>query len=171
MGWAAGLRSRFERLSQVHRCLQSGSRPGVSAATLASLLMEGAGEVSREGGGPAGSLELTGLSMSLLRKITSSLTARSLPPALASYLVETVKILVHEMDLMSHLVSPPPQMLSEAILMFTESLCSLPGASFPGFGPDLVPSGCQDRLSTCHLSSARIRESSSVAFTEENFWS
>uniref|UniRef100_A0A674P6M4 Lines homolog 1 n=1 Tax=Takifugu rubripes TaxID=31033 RepID=A0A674P6M4_TAKRU len=75
-----------ERLSQVYRCLQSGSRPGVSAAALASLLVEGACEASREDGGPAGSLELTGLSMTLLRKISSSLAARSLPPALASYL-------------------------------------------------------------------------------------
>lgn len=108
LGCAAGHRSRFERLSQVYRCLQSGSRPSVSAATLASLLMEGACEVSREDDGPAGSLELTGLSMTLLRKITSSLTARSLPPDLDSYLVETLTILVHEMDLMSHLVSRPP---------------------------------------------------------------
>ncbi|XP_029688135.1 protein Lines homolog 1 isoform X2 [Takifugu rubripes] len=104
LGCAAGPRGRFERLSQVYRCLQSGSRPGVSAAALASLLVEGACEASREDGGPAGSLELTGLSMTLLRKISSSLAARSLPPALASYLVETLKILVHEMDLMSHLV-------------------------------------------------------------------
>lgn len=103
-----GQSSRFERLSQVSRGLQSGSRPSVSAAALASLLMEGAGEVSREDGGPASSLELTGLSLTLLRKITSSLTARSLPPALASYLAETLNILVHEMDLMSHLVSRHP---------------------------------------------------------------
>lgn len=98
----------FERLSRVYRCLQGGSVPGISAASLASLLAEGAREVSREGGGPAGSLELTGLSMTLLRKISSSLTARSLPPPLAPYLVETLKMLVDEMDLMPHLVSRPP---------------------------------------------------------------
>lgn len=124
---AAGHRSRFERLSHAYKCLQCGSCPGVSAGTLASIIFVVAAEVSDEDGesgpedgesgtgdgesgpgdgesGPVSSVELTYLSMTLVRKITSSLMARSLPPAVASYFVETLKLLIHEMDLMSHLV-------------------------------------------------------------------
>lgn len=103
---AAGHRLCFERLSHAYKCLQNGSCPSVSAGTLASVIFVGAAEVSDEDGenGPVSRVELTYLSMTLVRKITSSLMARSLPPGVASYFVETLKILIHEMDLMSHLV-------------------------------------------------------------------
>lgn len=107
LGRAAGPRSRFERLSQVYRCLESGSCPGVSAGALASVIFVGADGVSEDDGGDGrvSSVELTYLSLSLLGKITSSLMARSLPSGVAPYFAETLKMLIHEMDLMSHLVS------------------------------------------------------------------
>lgn len=107
LGCAEGHGSRFERLSQVYRCLESGSCPGVSAGALAPVMFVGAGGESEDDGGDGrvSSVELTYLRLSLLRKITTRLMARSLPPGLASYFVETLKILIHEMDLMSHLVS------------------------------------------------------------------
>lgn len=46
-----------------------------------------------------------------------------------------------------------------------ESAWSPPGPSFPGFRPDLGPPGCQDCIDVHHLSPARVRECSSVAFT------
>lgn len=109
-GGAAGRRWRLERLSRVYRCLQSARRPAVRAATLASLLREGLCEASPQGGGAAGSLELAGLSMTLVRRVAASLTARSLPPAVAPYFLEALQILVDEMGLISHLVSPSLQM-------------------------------------------------------------
>lgn len=106
---AAGGRSRFERLSHAYKCLENGACPSVSAATLASIIFVEAAEVSDEDGetGPASSEELTYLSVTLVRKITSSLTARSLPPGVAPYFEETLNKLFHEMDLMSHLVRGP----------------------------------------------------------------
>lgn len=103
---AAGHRSRFERLSHAYKCLQNGSCPSVSAGSLASIIFVGASEVPDEDGenGPVSSVELTCLSLTLVRKITSSLMARSLHPGVASYFVETLNKLIHEMDLMSHLV-------------------------------------------------------------------
>lgn len=174
LGRTAGQRSRFEQLSQVYRCLQSGSRPRISAAALASLLMEGACEVSRDDGGPAGSPELAGLSMTLLRRITSSLTARSLPPVLASYLVETLKILVDEMDLMSHLVSRPLQMLSEAMLSVHQD----PFASFQvrhfQASDQILSHLAVKTVSTYNIyhlhESVSPQMSLLQEFTEENFW-
>lgn len=94
--------SHFERLSHAYRCLQNDACPSVSAATLASIIFVGVAEDSKDGG------ELTYLSMTLVKKITSSLMARSLPADVATYFVETLNKLIHEMDLMPHLVSGSP---------------------------------------------------------------
>lgn len=103
---AAGQKSRFEQLSHAYKCLQNGASPAVSAGTLAAAIFAGAAEVSGEDGedGPGGGVELAYLRLTLVRKIASSLMARSLPPGVASCFEETLKILIHEMDLMSHLV-------------------------------------------------------------------
>lgn len=103
---AAGQKSRFEWLSRAYKCLQNEASPAVSAGTLAAIIFAGAAEVSDEDGenGPGGSVELAYLSLTLIRKITSSLIARNLPPGVASYFAETLKKIIHEMDLMSHLV-------------------------------------------------------------------
>lgn len=120
-GCAAGQRWRFEQLSHAYECLESGSCPSVSAGTLASILFAGAAEGSGGDGeageagdpGPGSSLELTCLSLTLVRKLTSSLMARGLPPAVASYFLETLQNLIDEMDLMSHLVRVFLQVSSE----------------------------------------------------------
>lgn len=103
---AAGPKSRFEWLSHAYKCLQNEARPAVSAGTLAATIFAGAAEVSAEDGesGSGGSVELTYLSLTLVRKIASSLTARNLPPGVASYFAEVLKKIIDEMDLMSHLV-------------------------------------------------------------------
>lgn len=109
-------RSSFERLSHAYRCLENGSRPSMSAGALASIIVVGACKVCDEDGGD---VELACVSMTLVRKITSSLMARSLPPSAASYFAETLKILIHEMDLMSHLVSGSLQMLCKSYAMLS----------------------------------------------------
>lgn len=83
----------------------------MSAGTMASIIFVGAAEVSDEDGdnGPASNAELTYLSLTLVRKITSGLMARSLPPGVAPYFLETLEKIFHELDLMSHLVSVIPQ--------------------------------------------------------------
>lgn len=120
-GASGDLRSSFERLSHAYRCLEKGSSPSMSAGALASVIVVGACEVSDEDGGDgSGSrAELACLSMTLVRKITSSLMVRSLPPSAASYFAETLKILIHEMDLMSHLVRGSLQMLCKAYTMLS----------------------------------------------------
>lgn len=102
----------FEQLCHAYRCLQTGSCPGVSAGALASLACARLSEGGAAGAG--GSLEVTGLSLTLVRKVSSSLMAGSLPPEAASYFEETLKILSDDLGLMSHLVRAALQMWTGA---------------------------------------------------------
>lgn len=93
---------RFSRLAEVYRCVQAASAPSGSAADVARVIFP-------EARGPPGdrSRELTHISVSLVGKIASGVTARRLQPEVASYFVEVLKTLFDGMDLMSHLVSAP----------------------------------------------------------------
>nr|XP_046246444.1 protein Lines homolog 1 isoform X2 [Scatophagus argus] len=104
-------RERFDCLTHVYRCAQSGSRPSLSAVDLAGVIFSGVCGLpgaDRECA-PAGydrdiSVELTYISVTLVEKITSRLTCQSLPPAVALYFVDTLTVLFQDMDLMSQLV-------------------------------------------------------------------
>ncbi|XP_027137691.1 protein Lines homolog 1 isoform X3 [Larimichthys crocea] len=50
------------------------------------------------------SVELTYIGVTLVEKITSSLTSRSLPAAVTSYCTEILRVLFQDLDLMTHLV-------------------------------------------------------------------
>lgn len=59
---------------------------------------------------PAGydsGMELSYISVTLVEKITSSLTSQILAPAVALYCVDILRMLFQDMDLMSQLVSGP----------------------------------------------------------------
>lgn len=111
---------RFNQLADVCRCLQTGSCPSRSAADTARVVFSGVCGLTGEDrvAAPAGSsgscrdssMELTCISVTLVGKITSSVTAQSLRPEVASYFVEILTVLFEDMGLMSQLVSaPPPQ--------------------------------------------------------------
>lgn len=105
---------RFDLLTDVCRCLQTGSCPSRTAAETAHAVFCGVRGLTGEGGeaAPAGcrrgsGVELTCISVSLLGKITSSVAARSLRPEVASYFAEVLTVLFRDVDLVSQLVSAP----------------------------------------------------------------
>lgn len=102
---------RFDRLTDVYKCLQTGSSPSRSAAEVAHVMFSGVcglPDEDREGFCRESSMELTYISVTLTGKITSSVMAQSLLPEVASYFVEILRVLFQDMDLMSQLVSAPP---------------------------------------------------------------
>lgn len=99
---------RFDRLTDVYKCLQTGSSPSRSAAEVARVMFSGVcglPDEDREGFCRDSSMELTYISVTLTGKITSSVMAQSLLPEVASYFVEILRVLFQDMDLMSQLVS------------------------------------------------------------------
>lgn len=106
---------RCSRLAEVYKCVQDASAPSGNAADVARVIFP-------EARGPPGdrSRELTHISVSLVGKIASGVTARRLHPEVASYFAEVLKTLFDDMGLMSHLVSAPspltvcPHALSKA---------------------------------------------------------
>ncbi|KAM9366655.1 protein Lines homolog 1 [Symphorus nematophorus] len=104
----SSIRERFDRLTDVYRCLQTGSCPRQSAAEVAGLIFSGVC-----GGFPGedrdychdNSVQLIYISVTLVEKITSSLKSQhSLPPAVSSYCLDILRVLFQDMDLMSQLV-------------------------------------------------------------------
>ncbi|XP_044045509.1 protein Lines homolog 1 isoform X2 [Siniperca chuatsi] len=106
------LRERFDCLTAAYRCFLTGSCPSQSAADVAGVIFSGVcGLVPGENRECApveycrdNSVKLTCISVTLVEKITSSLTSQSLPPAVALYCVEILRVLFEDMDLMSQLV-------------------------------------------------------------------
>ncbi|XP_044191111.1 protein Lines homolog 1 isoform X2 [Thunnus albacares] len=99
--------ARFDCLTDAYRCFLSGSCPSERAADLACVIFaEMCGRVAGEDRGyyHDKSVELTCISLTLVEKITSSLTAESLTPEVTSYCVEILRVLFQDMDLMSQLV-------------------------------------------------------------------
>lgn len=99
-------------LTDVYRCFQTGSRPSHSAAEVAGVIFTTIlrGEDGQRA--PAGHRhdnrsELTCISLTLVEKIISSLTSRSLPPPVESYCADIERVLFEDVDLMSQLVSAP----------------------------------------------------------------
>ncbi|TMS13461.1 Protein Lines-like protein 1 [Larimichthys crocea] len=97
----------FDRLTGVYRCVQTGSRPGQSAADVAAVVFSSV--CVRAAAAAAAdchdnSVELTYIGVTLVEKITSSLTSRSLPAAVTSYCTEILRVLFQDLDLMAHLV-------------------------------------------------------------------
>ncbi|XP_059203133.1 protein Lines homolog 1 isoform X2 [Centropristis striata] len=100
-------------ITDAFTCLQKGSCPSHSAADLAGVIFSGVcGLLPSEDGDRTGpgdhhvnSVELSCISVSLVEKITSTLTSGSLhPPAVTLYCVEILSVLFQHKDLMSHLI-------------------------------------------------------------------
>ncbi|CAK6975857.1 protein Lines homolog 1 [Scomber scombrus] len=99
--------ARSDCLTAAYRCFQSGSCPSQCVADLASVIF--AGVCGRLTGDDREdcydkSVELTCISLTLVKKMISSLTAQSLTPQVTLYCVEILRVLFEEMDLMSQLV-------------------------------------------------------------------
>ncbi|TKS70405.1 Protein Lines -like protein 1 [Collichthys lucidus] len=99
-----------DRLTDVYRCVQTGSRPSQSAADVAAVVFSSVCAAAAAAGADChdNSVELTYISVTLVEKITSSLTSRSLPAAVTSHCMEIHRVLFQDLDLMAHLgvVSP-----------------------------------------------------------------
>ncbi|XP_049417643.1 protein Lines homolog 1 isoform X2 [Epinephelus fuscoguttatus] len=103
---SSSVSQRFDCLTHVSRCFQTGTCPTRSAAEVARVIFSGVcGPVPGEDreSGPAESCDLTCISVSLVERITSDLTSRVLPPALTSYCGEILTVF-QDLDLMSQLV-------------------------------------------------------------------
>lgn len=112
MGHTASCRERPTStcLTDVYRCFQAGSCPSHSAAEAAdeifSMILPGEdGRCAPAGYCHGNRSELTYISLTLVEKIISSLTSRSLPPPVALYCADIERVLFQDMDLMSQLVS------------------------------------------------------------------
>ncbi|XP_034536631.1 protein Lines homolog 1 [Notolabrus celidotus] len=100
-----------DSLTQVYSCFLMGSSPGRSAAEVADLVLSGM--CGREPGedmacchdnSTARSSFSPYISLSLVARITRSLTSQSFNPAVKSYSEEVMRVMLEDMDLMSHLV-------------------------------------------------------------------
>ncbi|XP_054474174.1 protein Lines homolog 1 isoform X2 [Anoplopoma fimbria] len=106
-------------LTDVSRCLVTGSRPSQSAADVAGLLFSGVrGLVPRP---PSESGDLTCISLTLVDRITSDLTSRSLSPALTPYCGDILTGLFQDMDLMSQLGTISPVWQQKCVQAFHSS--------------------------------------------------
>uniref|UniRef100_A0A8C4EHG0 Lines homolog 1 n=1 Tax=Dicentrarchus labrax TaxID=13489 RepID=A0A8C4EHG0_DICLA len=119
---AAGYSQRFDCLTDAYRCFLTGSCPSGGAADVAAVILSGvcaqlSGEEDRGCAPAARCRELSCVSVSLLERISSSLAdqspadqspaVQSLPPAVALYCAEVLRVLFQDMGLMSQLVSAP----------------------------------------------------------------
>uniref|UniRef100_A0A3Q3M041 Lines homolog 1 n=1 Tax=Mastacembelus armatus TaxID=205130 RepID=A0A3Q3M041_9TELE len=106
-------RGHFDCLTDAYRCFLKGSCPSESAADVAGMIYSGVcGVVHGEDRErvPAeycheSSVELTCISVTLVEKMSCSLTSQSHPPEVRLYYEETLRMLFQDMDLMSQLVS------------------------------------------------------------------
>ncbi|XP_068587103.1 protein Lines homolog 1 isoform X2 [Cebidichthys violaceus] len=105
------MRERFDRLTDAYRCFLTGSCPSQRAADVAGLILSGVCGLVPEDRARSlaehchgSSVELTCLSLTLVERITSRLTSRSLSPAVTLYCVEMLAVLFQDLDLMSHLI-------------------------------------------------------------------
>ncbi|XP_026148770.1 protein Lines homolog 1 isoform X2 [Mastacembelus armatus] len=105
-------RGHFDCLTDAYRCFLKGSCPSESAADVAGMIYSGVcGVVHGEDRErvPAeycheSSVELTCISVTLVEKMSCSLTSQSHPPEVRLYYEETLRMLFQDMDLMSQLV-------------------------------------------------------------------
>ncbi|XP_008302466.1 protein Lines homolog [Stegastes partitus] len=93
-------------LTDAYGCLLTRSRPNQSAAAVAHVISSGvsgllAAELREERCSEA---ELTCISLSLVEKITSSLTSQNLPSQLTLYFEEVLTVLFQDMNLMPQLI-------------------------------------------------------------------
>ncbi|XP_075947032.1 protein Lines homolog 1 isoform X3 [Anarhichas minor] len=105
------MRERFDCLTDAYRCFLTGSCPSQRAVDVAGLILSGVCGLVPEDGALSlsahchdSSVELTCLSLTLVERITSRLTSRSLSPAVTLYCVEILVVLFQDLDLMSHLI-------------------------------------------------------------------
>ncbi|XP_031733375.1 protein Lines homolog 1 isoform X2 [Anarrhichthys ocellatus] len=105
------MRERFDCLTDAYRCFLSGSCPSQRAVDVAGLILSGVcglvpevGALSLSAHCHDSSVELTCLSLTLVERITSRLTSRSLSPAVTLYCVEILVVLFQDLGLMSHLI-------------------------------------------------------------------
>uniref|UniRef100_A0A3P8RJL7 Lines homolog 1 n=1 Tax=Amphiprion percula TaxID=161767 RepID=A0A3P8RJL7_AMPPE len=96
----------FKCLTDAYRCFLSGSRPDRSAADVAAVMFGGLRglvpvQLREE---LCSEAEMICISVTLLEKITSSLTAQSLPIQLTLYSEEVLRVLFGDMNLMEQLV-------------------------------------------------------------------
>lgn len=154
-------------LTDVYRCFQAGSCPSHSAAEAADeifsmILPGGDGRCAPAGYCHGNRSELTYISLTLVEKIISSLTSRSLPPPVALYCADIGRVLFQDMDLMSQLVSARLSSCSvkkhQLNFYDTEEALYSTGLSVPCRGPDHLTFGCQECISVGFLSSPQICE-------------
>ncbi|XP_029284603.1 protein Lines homolog 1 [Cottoperca gobio] len=105
-------RESFDCLTEVYTCFLKGSCPSQRAADVACVIFSGVcGLVPGEDreSTPSDdfrdtSVVLTCISVTLVDRIVSSLTSRSLSPAVTLYCVDILTVLFQDMDLMSQLI-------------------------------------------------------------------
>lgn len=103
----------FNCLTEAYRCFLAGSYPPQNAADVAGVIYSGfCGPVHGKGreGSPSeycgeNSAELTCMCMSFLGRVSSNLTSQGLHPDVRFYFAEVLKVLLEDMDLITHLVS------------------------------------------------------------------
>lgn len=103
----------FNCLTDAYRGFLAGSCPPQNAADVASVIYSGfCGPVHGKGreGSPSeycgeNSAELTCMCMSFLERVSSNLTSQRLHPDVRLYYAEVLKVLLEDMDLITHLVS------------------------------------------------------------------
>lgn len=109
-------KDRLDQLTDVYKCLQTGSCSGRSSAEMARVIFSVVCELpDGDGHGSChdSSMELTYIGVTVVGKIASYLTTQSLQAEVASYFVELLKVLFEDMDLMSPLVSESPHFASQ----------------------------------------------------------
>ncbi|XP_040061096.2 protein Lines homolog 1 isoform X3 [Gasterosteus aculeatus] len=104
-------RERLDRLTDAYRSLRMGSCPSQSAADVALLVCSAVRGLvpDHRARSPAGicndsCVDVTCLSLTLLEKITSNLTSRSLSPAVTWYCEDVLAQSFQHLSLMSHLI-------------------------------------------------------------------
>ena len=111
----SSMSERFDCLTHVYRCFLSGSRPSLSPADVAGAVCGGGASraedrarVPAEERGHDNSVDVTCVSVSLVEMMTCLVSPRQPEPAaeLAQYCVDTLTLLLQDMDLMAQLVSP-----------------------------------------------------------------
>ncbi|XP_031148552.1 protein Lines homolog 1 isoform X2 [Sander lucioperca] len=100
------MRERFDCLTEAYTCFLMGTCPSqcVACVIFSGLVPGEDREYAPSENRRVNSAELSCISMSLVEKITSNLTSRSLSPAVTLYCVEMLTVLFQDMDLMSLLM-------------------------------------------------------------------
>lgn len=109
----SSMSERFDCLADVYRCFLTGSCSRQSAQSVADTIFSGVcaavhGE-DRVCVAPEHTVELTCISLTLVEKMSSSLTSQNQPPQVTLYCMEILRRLLQDLDVMWQLVRHTPK--------------------------------------------------------------